>query len=140
MSFRDRNDHSGGYSIREEPDVLVVELWGETSGQHAEEILAAAERFGRGRQPVFLLVLTGRLTGVQPEARRAFSTMSTRVPHRMTLVVGASFTVRTIVTLAAKAGAILTGRPPRVFFFPSEQAVRAWLDEPLSTRSPAPVA
>lgn len=122
------------FATTEEPHIVVWRLHGEPTVEQVRQIYDVQKRFCEGRQHVFLLIDSTGLTRLSRQARQALTDAplpgGVMMPIRGIAVFGASFTLRIMGEMLAKAAEILQKvHIPPIRFFEHEAQARAWLTE-----------
>ncbi|WP_437314872.1 STAS/SEC14 domain-containing protein [Sorangium sp. So ce385] len=114
--------------LHEGPDgILYIALHGDMSEDMMRAMMAALRRTVEGGREVLVLGDLRR-AGVIPALARKMAAEEMRTARLdAAAAVGASFSVRVVVTLVTKGVQLLTGRPYPLEFFDSESEARAWL-------------
>ncbi|XXX74503.1 STAS/SEC14 domain-containing protein [Sorangium sp. So ce134] len=114
--------------LREEPDgILLAALHGDMSEDMMRALATAMRRAAESGREVLVLGDLRR-AGVIPAAVRRVAAEEMRAARLdAAAIVGASFSVRVVVTLTTKGVQLLTGRPYPLEHFDSEGEGRAWL-------------
>jgi hypothetical protein len=121
-----------GISVRfEPPDVLFIVVEGEATPARASAAYDEIDRLAAGRDHVFAIVDTRRLTGVPPAVRKISAERAMRTSFRGSAFIGASVQMRALVSLLFRAFELFDARfkqaPSR--FFGTEEEARAWIAE-----------
>ncbi|WP_437761613.1 STAS/SEC14 domain-containing protein [Sorangium sp. So ce281] len=126
MSDLGLNDASP--DVRDEPDgILRVAIHGEVTEDRARAVLGAVRRVAESGCDVLVLADT-RHTGPLSAAARKVVTEEVRAARiDAVAIIGASYSLRVVMTLLAKGVQMLTGRHYPQQFFDTEGEARAWL-------------
>lgn len=119
----------GNHDARSADDLLELRLRGIVDETDSAEILRRAAELHRIHHRVFLLIDTTQTRGITPTARRYIAEWLRAHPENdgVSVLFGASTTVRTLGSLLNSAVRILSGRPTRNHFVKSEEEARAMI-------------
>jgi hypothetical protein len=110
----------------EPPDICFIELFGDISGEESAQMVAVLNRLVV-RRKIFLMVLMKHLGAISMEARRAGLELEAYLGAMA--IVGASFSMKVIVTLAEKAFRFVRRDVPEpVWFFETEAEARSFFE------------
>ncbi|WP_437809326.1 STAS/SEC14 domain-containing protein [Sorangium sp. So ce1078] len=114
--------------LREEPDgILCVALHGDMSEETMRAMMAALRRVAESSREVLVLGDLRRAGTIPAPARKVAAEVMHTARLDVAAAVGASFSVRVVVTLTTKGVQLLTGRSYPLAYFDSESEARAWL-------------
>lgn len=123
-------DHSGGTFFRwEPPDICVLTLIGDVTGEDMRQMVAAAVAQTAGRAYALGLIDMSRMGTISPEARLIAKNEARAIPMRGTAIIGASFHHRVMALLISKAVALVKKDSQPVAFLTTLGEARAWLAE-----------
>lgn len=116
----------------EEPDLYCMRFVGVIRGKEFREMLDLRNAWAAGRPSIFFLVDVSDATSVQPDVRQAMTEeRAFGGPRRVTIAVGASFTIRVIGDMVQRAQRLL--RPDRFqgdwTFVATETEARAFIEK-----------
>lgn len=120
----------GSFVRFEPPDIVFAGFVGVVDVDLTRRMNAELWRLAHDKPRIFLLLDQSRIVSVTPEARKIALEITKKLPLVGAASFGASFPVRVMVTLLARADAFFrkeTG--PAVHFFGSEAEARAWIEE-----------
>lgn len=114
----------------ERPDLLLMQYKGHLTAAHIERAIAESKRH-IGEQPYHIALLdVSTLQGLTPEARKIAVASSDDVNIRGVAVIGASFHIKVLGRLLARAAQLVyRAKDNPLEFFDSEAEARVWLKE-----------
>jgi hypothetical protein len=113
----------------EPPDLVWLHVSGDVSGDDIHAIFQSIERITRDHGKIYAIADVRRMGTLSREARKVTSTPQYTIPMTAVLIIGATFTQRTVLGLLDKAYRLLSrdpSAPPMVFVDSSEEAER-WI-------------
>ncbi|XXX78206.1 STAS/SEC14 domain-containing protein [Sorangium sp. So ce134] len=114
--------------VREEPDgILRLTIHGELTADRWRAILVVLRRVAESGRDVLVLADARHMGPIPGPVRKVLADEVRNARIDAVALFGASFPVRTIVTLLAKGIHMLTGLPYPQQFFAAEAEARAWL-------------
>ncbi|MGK4002498.1 STAS/SEC14 domain-containing protein [Sorangium sp. So ce1036] len=120
-----RNAH---FDLREEPDgILRMELRGDASEDMMREMAAVFRRMAESGREILFLVDLRRVGAIPASVRKVAAEEMRSARVDSAALVGASFSVRVLVTLTTKGVQLVTGKSYPLEFFEAEREARAWL-------------
>lgn len=118
------------YVRLEPPDLCVAVFVGDIDAALMRRMNEELKRAAEGRDHIFLLVDQTRAGSVSAEARKLGVEGAKDLNIRDSAVFGASFHVRTVMTLITRVMKLIRGeRAELVHFFATEAEARAYLAE-----------
>ncbi|XXX78205.1 STAS/SEC14 domain-containing protein [Sorangium sp. So ce134] len=114
--------------LREEPDgILRVALHGDLTEDRARAAVGAVRRMAESGRDVLVLADVRHMGSVPASARKVSAEEMRTARVDAVAILGASFSVRVVLTLLTKGVHILTGQLYPQQFFDTEGEARAWL-------------
>ncbi|UQA59724.1 STAS/SEC14 domain-containing protein [Polyangium aurulentum] len=120
----------GKHSIHfEEPDITVLTYRGRLNAEEVRALTAVGEMGPHAGRFQLSIVDAREFGGVDPAARRAAAERPVQMSRVFAAYVGASFTMRAVITMTNRASKLLRGHSRDVAFFDDFDSARAWLGE-----------
>ncbi|WP_437327514.1 STAS/SEC14 domain-containing protein [Sorangium sp. So ce381] len=114
--------------VRDHPDGIVrVAVHGEVTEDRVRAILGAIRRVAESGRDVLVLADARHMGPVSAPARKAVTEEMRGARVDAVALIGASFSMRVVVTLLAKGVQMLTGRHYPQQFFDTEGEAHTWL-------------
>jgi hypothetical protein len=125
------NDDDLHYVRWEPPDIVFVAVDGDVSVDQARSLVAVIRPILLEKPRVFFIVDFNRFGALPPEARDATRGVTKGTNVRGTVIFGATFQQRVVMTLTYKAAKLLNRYDDRnpLFFCDTEAQARAWVEE-----------
>lgn len=118
----------GETAIEERGDVIHIQTVGDMTLEAAQAVTMRVNEQARRRGYGLVVVDTRQMTGFTHEARKfVLADHNTRDNETYFAIVGASFSVRTIMQMLNKGATLLTKAPVTVEFFDTEEAAVEWI-------------
>jgi hypothetical protein len=114
----------------EEPDITFTRFIGDVSEDDMRRIFAEWQRLIVGKRYTFHLIDLSRMTRLSPEARKVARDVRSESLTRATVMFGASWQLRALLTIFLRAVNLLRGNTDNpVAFFDTDSQARVWLAE-----------
>ncbi|XXX78207.1 STAS/SEC14 domain-containing protein [Sorangium sp. So ce134] len=114
--------------LREEPDgILRVALRGDLTEDRARAVIGALRRMAEGGRDVLVLADARHMGSIPASARKVSAEEMRTARIDAVAIIGASFSMRVVLTLVAKGVHLLTGQLYPQQLFDTEEEARAWL-------------
>lgn len=124
-------DHQIGRQITylEEPDILVMKLFGKVTQKEGSEINRRHLELGRDRERLFYLIDMTDFEGMDPELRKEAGLTMKTLPLRGIAVYRASLTARVVAKLVVGAMNVFRSADDKAPLeaCESEEEARAWI-------------
>jgi hypothetical protein len=112
----------------EEPDVVRMEVHGETTLKLMREMSVLVNEFKATRPRIYLIADVRQNTGIAPDARKGMSEDASLMPYTATVMFGGSFAMRTMTNMLSRAMKLLgTGPDSPYIFVDTEDEAKAWV-------------
>jgi hypothetical protein len=115
-------------------DFMVVRIHGSISADDARGLALAESKIWPNKDLIYLLVIVDEHTSIDSGMLADVKTIYAGRPPHISLLVGASFTIRTVGSVINRALRMF-GRPSTLHFFDSEIDARAWIRADRKQRS-----
>jgi hypothetical protein len=116
-------------TYREEPDIVVMKLFGKVTEQEGSEINRRHLEMGRNADRLFYLIDMSEFEGMDPALRKEAGLTMKSLPLRGIAVYNASLTARVVSKLIVGAMNVFKSGEDKAPFesFPNEEEARAWI-------------
>jgi len=112
-----------------EQDIVLAYTNGPWRLEEMKRLLALCEETYQRHGSVYIVTVIGRGYDLPPDSRKYVAEWSRSHVVTGNVIAGASFAMRTLVTLLARASQLVGAKNPAVTFVNDEAAARAWITE-----------
>ena len=128
MSIKEQD--AGSFVRFEPPDICFAAFVGDVDASLMRRMNEDLVRIAHNKRHIFLLMDHSRTGSITPEARKLAIEATKNLPIVGGASFGASFPVRVITLLLARAHMLFRKETDQVlYFFRDEAEARAWIDE-----------
>lgn len=115
-------------------DFMVVRIHGSISADDARAVALAERKIWPNNDLIYLMVVVDENTSIESGMLADVKTIYAGRPPHISVLIGASFTIRTIGSVINRALRVF-GRPSTLHFFEQEIAGRTWIEEDRKRRA-----
>jgi hypothetical protein len=123
---------SGAHHLRfEPPDLFYIDVSGDVSGVDIHTIFQSIARASSKHGKLYVIANVTRMGTLSQDARKVASTKEYELPMHAMVIIGATFTQRTVIGLVDKAYRLLVRDPtaPVMMFVDSPEEAGRWISK-----------